>query len=358
MAVGPAEGMHLIPFQPVKAQGSLLSSAYVIEYTEDQAGEFRWENGLEYIPQGCNEVVTHDPCPVDEEGNPLEKDEKPSPEEIGSCICEPKTLIGTAKCSTRNKLNFDQMAAYARRELEVGLCKGVECLYYNEGCLPVSDPACVLYGGAPVSLDTAIAGLEQYLANCGSGLVGAIHLPAGISTKVCQCQLAERVDHNPLYDPETGLPRGWSRSDLIPQHMLDSLTDSGIQGQELQDAIGELERMMPDVTNRFATESVLQTCGRGNLVIAGGGYSGLGPGEEPADPPTGEASTKVWIYATGIPLVLLGPVCITPDNLSQAMHRKVNMVEVRAERSAMVLNPTCCHAAVCVDLCLPACCCK
>ena len=351
---GPPVGMHRFPFMPPRAKNTLLGSAYVLEYDDDAALAWRWENGLDFVPEGCSEVFCYEDCPVDAEGNPVDKEGKPVAICYGSCVCHAKTLGAPFKCSTSQGLSVAEMNAHACRNLDIGLTKGVECMLHDMTCAALSDPGCVLYGGEPVNLTTAIAGLDQYLANCGAGLPGAIHVPAGLATRLCQCRLAKNSWGHPLYD-ELGMPRTFHNEDLLPPGC-EEYFEAG-----REDDLELMLATLPSIQNRFAGRSVLETCGRGNIVIAGAGYSGLGPvdpeaePEEPADPSL--PTSKVWIYATGIPTVFLGPVQTPASTMAEAMTRSVNMVEVVAERSALVLNPGCCHAAVCVDLCLPTGCC-
>ncbi len=346
--------MHRFPFMPPQTKHSLLGSAFVLEYDDAAALQWRWENGLDFIPEGCSEVFCFEDCPTDENGDPVDKENKPVAVCAGSCTCCPKTLGYPFRCSTSSGLSIDEMNAHACRGLDQGLTKGVECMLQDQTCAALSEPGCVLYDGAAVNLTQAIAGLDQYLASCGAGLPGAIHVPAGLATRLCQCGLAHRSWGHPLYD-ELGMPRTFNNVDLLPPGCEEYLAD----GRE-----DELELMLatlPSIRNRFAASSVLETCGRGNIIIAGAGYSGSGPAdpdsdpEEPADPTT--ETGKIWIYATGIPTVFLGPVKTPASTEAEAMTRYINQMEVVAERSALVLNPGCCHAAVCVDLCLPTGCC-
>lgn len=83
----------------------------------------------------------------------------------------------------------------------------------------------------------------------------------------------------------------------------------------------------------------------GNLVAVGSGY----PGSSPA----GVAATQCtsWIYATGAVFGYAGPVRIFPHR--DSIDRAENTVKMIAERT-YVVGWDCCHAAVSVDLTLPA----
>lgn len=94
------------------------------------------------------------------------------------------------------------------------------------------------------------------------------------------------------------------------------------------------------------------------IVVADAGYDGSGPAGQ------GEAEGSQWAYATGIPIVRLGPVRHRPGNEdeqaalaaefnsieAQRFDPKVNLITVRSERTAAVTWDSCCHLAVNVDL--------
>lgn len=81
----------------------------------------------------------------------------------------------------------------------------------------------------------------------------------------------------------------------------------------------------------------------GNLVVAGAGYTGVGPdGTVPA--------TGTWIYATGQVFWWLGDSTVYPDKIAQAVSTDINSVQWFAERPAAVAFDGCCIFAVHVDL--------
>jgi len=84
---------------------------------------------------------------------------------------------------------------------------------------------------------------------------------------------------------------------------------------------------------------------RGNVLVAGAGYPGTGP--DGADPPTGQT----WLYATGWVHVRLGDPQVIPEDFGEALDRRNNTVEYRAERSASAaFDPYIGPAAVLVEL--------
>jgi hypothetical protein len=76
----------------------------------------------------------------------------------------------------------------------------------------------------------------------------------------------------------------------------------------------------------------------GTPVAVGAGYTGDGPGGDPA--PEGGA----WLYATGPIRVRLGDVHRYPEDLS-GISRSINRLIVRVERPALVEWDRCLHAA-------------
>jgi hypothetical protein len=84
----------------------------------------------------------------------------------------------------------------------------------------------------------------------------------------------------------------------------------------------------------------------GNTVVAGTGYSKLGP--------TGVAAPagKYWMYATGPVTVILGDMNITPDEKSQAINTRVNTIKYYVDRPAAVTWSTSNVYAVLIDLTL------
>jgi len=84
----------------------------------------------------------------------------------------------------------------------------------------------------------------------------------------------------------------------------------------------------------------------GNAVVAGTGYSGIGPDGYPA--PAG----KVWAYATGPVTVRLGARELSPIEYTAADIANTNTVIYQVDQVAAVTWNSCCHYAVLVDLSL------
>jgi hypothetical protein len=81
---------------------------------------------------------------------------------------------------------------------------------------------------------------------------------------------------------------------------------------------------------------------RGNKVVFGDGYSGLGPAN---DPPT---ATTEWMYATGRVSIWRSPDILVPDP-RQTFDRSANQYKIVAEREYAMLAE-CCAAAVKVTI--------
>lgn len=83
-----------------------------------------------------------------------------------------------------------------------------------------------------------------------------------------------------------------------------------------------------------------------SVVIADAGYDGSGPEGQAAE------DGSQWAYATGMPIVRLGPENTLPDegDMASATNRATNTVEWRAERKVAVSFTECCHLAVELNL--------
>lgn len=82
------------------------------------------------------------------------------------------------------------------------------------------------------------------------------------------------------------------------------------------------------------------------LVIADAGYDGSGPYGPATD-------GHIWAYATGLPIVRLGPVDQQPKTERESIDIALNTIEYWAQREAAVTWDGCCHLAV--EMNLPLC---
>ena len=95
---------------------------------------------------------------------------------------------------------------------------------------------------------------------------------------------------------------------------------------------------LPDV----ARDGQVLTTKRGTLVVPGAGYTGAGPVGTPALPADG---SEVWLYATGMVEVRLGPIDLFPTDAS-ALDRDTNTLTAWAVRPAAAAFDPCAHFAV------------
>lgn len=84
----------------------------------------------------------------------------------------------------------------------------------------------------------------------------------------------------------------------------------------------------------------------GNTVVAGTGYSKLGPTGVAAGP------NQYWMYATGPVTVILGDMNVTPGKVYQAIDTGINTIKYYVDRPAAVTWSTSNVYAVLVDLTL------
>jgi hypothetical protein len=78
----------------------------------------------------------------------------------------------------------------------------------------------------------------------------------------------------------------------------------------------------------------------GNVVIAGSGYDGTGPGN--VVPGAG----ATWIYGTGPTYSLESEPWMTPEDMATGLNRRTNEMTVQAEMLAAVVWDVSVHAAV------------
>lgn len=164
----------------------------------------------------------------------------------------------------------------------------------------------VIRGGVATSIPLGIALLEEALAACLCTDIGMIHAPASVAYLNCEGMYHDEIDYGDGMGPRT----------------------------------------------------VTRTKARGNIVVAGGGYTGaMGPDGCPCEP--GEA----WIYATSMVHLVYGHPIFTPDRSftrdqngnikvgSSALSIFSNDVLVLAEQAIVPVYSKCCRFAVKVTGC-------
>lgn len=90
-----------------------------------------------------------------------------------------------------------------------------------------------------------------------------------------------------------------------------------------------------------------------NIIVAGQGYDGSGPGGE-QPPLSGDAH---WAYATPIVQIARDTrIATVPTDLADSVVRDTNTVKYRVERMlAAFFDATCAHGSIEVNLCSPCC---
>jgi hypothetical protein len=264
----------------------LLSSIEPI-YLDDK----HWQAGIEWESDCSIEVnSTLPPCPAPvaakaEDGGLL------------FCHADPFTVYGNYKCSTGGRPAGDSRAISAHR-LDRNKERGVEQIFWtgmssvgpinpslqggNESCMVLPVDLTPING----SLDIigAIAALESNIADCIPGGLGVIHVNYGVLPYLVHNLLARKENDGNFYTPS------------------------------------------------------------GQLVIAGAGYPGSGPGNVPASP------GETWVFATGPIAVYASDIFFTPSDISQAIDRSLNNISFYAEQTYSVIWE-CCSFAVRVNLC-------
>lgn len=131
---------------------------------------------------------------------------------------------------------------------------------------------------------------------------------------------------------------------LQPAHALaalnQALADCALGGRGMIHATPYLATLW--TANNLLVEDGPRLVGRvmKNIVVAGTGY----PGTSPAGAAASAGTT--WAYATGMVQVRLGDIVIVPDTVAEALDRKQNTINYRAERTAAASWDGCCHFAV------------
>lgn len=251
----------------------------------------RWQQGLTVPPpENCVEASGWDPdvCawPI-VDGDPVKPVKSDSADSGPSHNVVPFVLESPFECASQNFKVVD-FAGRARRQLEAATTKGMEHEFWT-GTLKPANPnlatGATVIGGGAYSPRHAFAMLGQALSNCAHGGRGMLHAPTFI------------VD------------------DWLTQF------GSGIE----------------------ASGGRLVTVNRGDYIVSGTGYNGTGPAG------VSVSSGQSWAYATGPVRYWLDDILVFPDTLGEALDRKNNRVEYRAERFAMVDFDACCHFAILID---------
>lgn len=229
----------------------------------------------------------------------------PCPEALGSkatdgglvfCRAKPFTVYGSYKCSTGGR-PVSEAKEIATNRLLRNKESGVERIFWT-GVTPVGNIDPSLQGGnstcdlVPVDLTpvsgavspiAAIAALESNMVDCIPGGVGVFHVNLGFLPYLAANFLLNEKDGK-FYSPS------------------------------------------------------------GQLIVAGAGYPGTGPGNIPVPP------GETWIFATGLMAVYESDVFYNPTDVSQAIDRRINDITFWAEQTFSVIWE-CCSFCIRVQLC-------
>lgn len=247
----------------------------------------RWELGASFCPENCVEAAGWDPdCSSwPEEGKP---DKSVAEHPLDCYDVMPFALESPFSCDASGFKVLD-FAGRARRQLEASTSKGMEFELWTATIKPdnpsLDNGATVLNGGTAVGLRRGVSLLGAALSACAHGGRGTIHAPT------------------------------WIVDDWLA----------------LYPGLFKVEG------NRIVTTN------RGDVVISGTGYPGTG------EDGLSVADGSSWVYATGPINYRLGDIYVFPDTLAEAVDRRQNNIEYRAERMSLVNFDTCCHFGVLIN---------
>lgn len=278
-------GLLVTPFNRLTRPYGLLSSIEPVHLSDPH-----WQTGLEW-ESDCSVAVTGTlpPCP-----DPVAA--KSTDGGLIFCSADPFTVYGSYKCPPVGR-PAGEARVIAENRLKRNKEWAVERIFWT-GITPVGTVNPSLQGGndtceiTPVDLTpvagalspvAAIAALESNIADCIPGALGVIHVNFG----------------------------------LLPFMARDYL--------------------LVEKNGKYYTPS-------GQLIVAGAGYPGSGPGNVPADP------GETWIFSSGPVAVYNSDIFFTPSHIDQAVNRSLNDVTFWAEQTYAVIWE-CCSFAIRVSLC-------
>lgn len=251
----------------------------------------RWELGFAISPEGCVDIGYWDPDCVSIPDGAVDERTKSvfDRTQVQGYNVDPFVIESSFECDAQS-LNTIDFKARARRQLEAGTSKGMEFELWAGNQKPANP---VLSTNATVLNGGATMSPLTAFAMLGSAL----------SSKGAG---GRGTIHAPTWVVDI-----WQHLNLITER-------SG--------------RLMSVV--------------RGDTVIAGTGYPGTGPGAATVDP--GES----WVFATGPVNYRLGEIQVHPESVREAVNRRTNDAEYRAERFAAVNFDPCVHfgAKLALDL--------
>lgn len=265
---------------------SLLSSAQVINEPDS-----RWEAGIAFEPESCGLGNTGviDPCVSGQKTLELGNGAVVETEVFGIYAGDSCSSFGSAARDFQGRARR-KLASCESRLIEQEVWSGAQAQASSWSNRYLNDGNSDLVGEGLDPID-ALACLEQNLAACLCGR-GMIH--ATISTV------------NLWY----------------AENLLIRITENG--RTQLQTAMG-------------------------TIVVPGSGYDGSGPAVTPgeADGPAA-VDGAVWAYATSMVAIRQSPIVVVPESQAEALNRRINTLEYRAERLVAVAWD-CCQLAVSIN---------
>lgn len=249
----------------------------------------RWENGATFCPENCVEAFGYDPdlCTAWPDQNQPKPEKSVAERPLNCYDVLPYVLESAFGCDASGFRVLD-FAGRARRQLEASTSKGMERELWTATIKP-SNPS--LDNGATILGGGTAVSVLRGIAMLGQALSDCAHGGRGMI-------------HAPTF---------------IADLLLGKSTLFKVEG------------------NRIVSSN------RGDVLVSGTGYPGTG--EDGAAVAAGSA----WVYATGPVQYRIGEVIVFPDTIGEAVDRKRNNVEYRAERFAMTNFDTCCHFGVLID---------
>jgi hypothetical protein len=256
----------------------------------EATGPVRWELGFTVSPENCVDISGFDPdlCTAWPDQTLPKPTKSVAGRPLNAYDVMPFALESPFECDAQG-FNVIDFQGRARRQLESATSKGLEHELWTADLKPenasLDNGATILGAGAPFGLLQGLALLGQALSNCAAGGRGMIHAP----TFIVDMWLA---NHGMLLKLE-------------------------------------------------ATRIV--TTNRGDVIVSGTGYPGTG------EDGLAVALGSSWVYATGPVQYRLGETSVYPETVKEALNRKSNDIEYRAERTAAVNFDPCCHFGILID---------
>ena len=281
----------VLPAPPVEiAPFGLLSAASVVEHSEVNS---HWAQRMDIETEACYfKADIFDLCDDSKTAEILDETSDDRSQTV-----YPFVITAEDTCSTMG-IGASNREARVLRQLELVTQKAVETEFWsgtlaedvaNDNRYITQSAGSTTVGGGALSARKALAALEGALAGCGAGARGMIHAPRQVV--------------------------------------------SLLENQTLVEDLG---------ADDYASKRLVTKLG--TVISAGVGYSGTAPGNQ------APSTNRLWMYATGLATVHLGPKAIVGDGMSNWVRASDNTLIIRAERYAAVVWDGCCLFAVEVDV--------